>query len=195
MRSRVRGLRGRHNPLRRRSDIVEAWTALIVAVLLLVAAPLAGALAGRWAHADAQAVAARQRADRHHVRAEVVGHPPETMPSVEGVRQQTFRVAVRWTPPGEHARTAVARVPAGTRAGEVVDVWFDTRGRSVAPPPNDTMVWQHTLTLGVCAAGGTAAAVLLGHVVVRRVAMRHRLGEWEREWARTEPRWTRRRPA
>ncbi|MFI1926175.1 hypothetical protein [Streptomyces sp. NPDC020377] len=195
MRDRVRGWRRRDNPLRRRSDVVEAWTALFVAVLLLVAVPLAGALAGQWGHADAQAVADRLRAERHRVRAEVVGHPPEALPSVEGVRQQMSTVAVRWTPPGEPARTATARVPAGTHAGEMVDVWFDTRGRNVEPPPNDTMVWQHTLTMGACAAGGTAVVVLLGHAVIRRVAMRHRLGEWEREWTRTEPQWTRRRPA
>ncbi|MGQ4333511.1 hypothetical protein [Streptomyces hayashii] len=47
MRSGVRGWRRRDNPLRRRSDVVEAWTALVVATLLLVVAPLAGALAGR----------------------------------------------------------------------------------------------------------------------------------------------------
>ncbi|MDX2676462.1 Rv1733c family protein [Streptomyces sp. NY05-11A] len=195
MRTRVRGWRWRHNPLRRRSDVVEAWTVLAVAVLLLVAVPLAGVLAGRWAHDDAQAAADRQRAERHRVRAEVVGRPPDAVPSVEGGSRQTVRVSVRWTPPGEHVRTAAARVPAGTRQGDVVEVWFDDRGRSVAPPPNDTMVWQHALTMGTCAAGGTAAAVLLGHAVVRRVAMRHRLDEWEREWTRTEPQWTRRRPA
>ncbi|WP_443047186.1 hypothetical protein OHS71_36955 [Streptomyces sp. NBC_00377] len=195
MRDRVRGRRLRDNPLRRRSDAVEAWTALLFAVLLLVAVPVAGGLAGRWAHDDARAVAVQQRAERHRVRAEVVGRPPATMPSAEGVREQTFSVAVRWTPPGEHPRTATARVPEGTRRGDVVEVWFDARGRSVAPPPNDTMVWQHTVTLGACAAGGTAAVVLLGHAAVRRVALRHRLDEWEREWARTEPQWTRRRPA
>ncbi|MFG2573894.1 hypothetical protein [Streptomyces sp. NPDC048481] len=195
MRSGVRGWRRRDNPLRRRSDVVEAWTALVVAALLLVVAPLAGALAGRWAHDDAQAAALRQRADRHRVSAQVVGRPPETVPSVEGGRQQRVSVSVRWAPPGGHARTATARVPAGTHRGDVVDVWFDGHGRSVAPPPNDTMVWQHTLTLGVCVAGGSAATVLLGHAAVRRVAMRHRLAEWEREWALTEPQWTRRRPA
>lgn len=41
MRTRVHGWRWRRNPLRRHSDVVEAWTALIVAVLLLVGAPLA----------------------------------------------------------------------------------------------------------------------------------------------------------
>ncbi|MDQ0681760.1 MULTISPECIES: hypothetical protein [Streptomyces] len=195
MRTRVRGWRWRRNPLRRRSDVVEAWATLVVAVLLLVAAPLAGAVAGQWAHDDAQTVASRQQADRHRVRAQVVGGMPQTMPSVEGGRQQTVRATVRWTPPGEPARTAAARVPAGTRQGQTVDVWFDAHGHSVAPPPNSTMVWQQTLTMGLCVAGGAAVTVLLGHAVVRRLAMRRRLGEWEREWARTEPQWSRRRPA
>jgi hypothetical protein len=81
-------------------------------------------------------------------------------------------------------------VPAGTRTGDSVSVWFDARGRSVAPPPDDTAVWQHAVTIGLVAAGGSAAAVLLVHAVERRIALRHRLAEWEREWARTGPRWT-----
>jgi hypothetical protein len=80
MRTRVRGWRWRRNPLRRRSDVVEAWTALAVAVLLLVGAPLAGALAGLWAHRTAQAVAEERRAERHQVHAEVVGRPPVRRP-------------------------------------------------------------------------------------------------------------------
>ncbi|WP_416984862.1 hypothetical protein [Streptomyces sp. T028] len=195
MRTRIRGWRWRKNPLRRRSDVVEAWTALIVAVLLLVAVPLAGTVAGRWAHDDAQTVAVQQRAERHRVQAEVVGRVPEGLPSADGVRERTYRVTVRWTPPGEKARTAEARVPEGTHKGDLVDVWFDARGRTVPPPPGGSAVWQHALTVGVCGAGGTAALVLLGHAVIRRVAMRHRLDEWDREWARTEPEWTRRRPA
>jgi hypothetical protein len=191
MRTRVRGWRWRHNPLRRRSDVVAAWTALVVAVLLLVGAPLAGALAGRWAHDDARAMAAEQRAERQRVRAEVVGRPPDSLPTVHG-REDSYRVAVRWTEPGEGTRTTTARVPAGTQQGDVVDVWFDARGRSVGPPADGTAVWQHTLTMGVAVAGGTSAVVLLGHAAVRRVAMRHRLDEWDREWARTGPEWSRR---
>ncbi|MFJ4695443.1 hypothetical protein [Streptomyces sp. NPDC088766] len=192
MRSGLRGRRRRHNPLRRRSDVVEAWTVLVVVVLVLIGAPLAGALAGRWAHEDARAVAAAQRAERHRVRAEVVGRPPDTLPTAEGAREHRLRIAVRWTEPGTGPRTTTALVPAGTHRGDRVDVWFDARGRSVPPPPDGTAVWQHTLTLGVATAGGSAAAVLLGHVLVRRVALRHRLAEWDREWARTGPEWSRR---
>jgi hypothetical protein len=69
-------------------------------------------------------------------------------------------------------------------------VWLDSRGRNVAAPPDDMAVWQHAVTVGVCAAGGTAAVVLVGRVIGRRIALRHRLAEWEREWERTGPRWT-----
>jgi hypothetical protein len=193
MRTRVRSRRRRHNPLRRRSDVVEAWTALVVAVLLFVGAPLAGAAAGLWAHDRARTVVATERADRHRVRAEVVGEPPAGLPSVEGSRPHGFPVAVRWTEPGRGPRTATVTVPAGTGRGDVVDVWFDTKGRSVAPPPGEVAVWQHTLTVGIWASGGVVGLVLLTSTVTRRVALRHRLAEWERDWALTEPQWTRRR--
>ncbi|MFJ6388225.1 hypothetical protein ACIQJT_11560 [Streptomyces sp. NPDC091972] len=192
MRTRVRGWRWRRNPLRRRSDVVEAWTVLAVAVLMLLGAPLIGAVAGRWAHDDARAVAVEQRSERHRVRVEVVGRAPDSPPTVPGARERSYRVTVRWTEAGA-ARTAVARVPAGTDEGERVDVWFDSRGRSVAPPPDETAIWQHTLVMGACGAGATIAVILLGHSLVRAVASRHRLAEWERDWALTEPQWTRRR--
>ncbi|MFH9001735.1 hypothetical protein ACH4E5_00560 [Streptomyces afghaniensis] len=192
MRTRVLGWRWRRSPLRRRSDVVEAWTVLVVAVLILVGAPLAGAAAAWWAHGEARSVSAEQQAERHRVRAEVVGGRSDSLPSVQADGQRAYRATVRWTEPGEGARTATARVAGDARPGEVVDVWLDSRGRSVAPPADGTAVWQHTLTMGTCAAGGVVLVVLLGHSVVRRVALRRRLAEWEREWARTEPEWTHR---
>ncbi|WP_405476225.1 hypothetical protein [Streptomyces canus] len=193
MRTRVRGWRWRRNPLRRRSDVVEAWTVLAVAALLLLGAPLVGAVVGWWAHGDARAVAVTQRSERHRVRAEVVGKVPDSLPTVQGGRERSYRVTVRWTEAGGAAKTATARVPSGTDQGEKVDVWFDSRGRSVAPPPDETAVWQHTVTMGACGAGAAIAVILLGHSLVRGAAARHRLAEWERDWALTEPLWTHRR--
>jgi hypothetical protein len=186
----MRGWRWRHNPLRRRSDVVEAWTVLVVAVLLFVVAPLTGVAAGLYAHDRAENLALTQRAERHRVHAVVVGSAAERLPTVQGDRDHPYRAQVRLTEPGKGMRTALARVPAGSRAGDVVTVWFDGQGRGVAPPPNEVAVWQHTVTIGVCATAGAAGVVLLGHAVERRIALRHRLDEWEREWARTGPRWT-----
>jgi hypothetical protein len=193
MRTRVRGWRWRRNPLRRRSDVVEAWTVLTVALLLLLVAPLAGAVVGRWAHDDARAVAAEQRAERHRFRAEVLGKAPDSPPTVQGGRERSYRVTVRWTQAGGAVKTAEARVPAGTHQGAKVDVWFDSRGRSVDPPPDGTAIWQHTLTMGACGAGAAIAVILIGHSLVRGAVNRHRLAEWERDWALTEPQWSHRR--
>ncbi|MFF8732395.1 hypothetical protein ACF073_38935 [Streptomyces sp. NPDC015171] len=189
MRTRVRGWRWRRNPLRRRSDVVEAWTVLMVTVLLFVVAPLVGVAAGLHAHDRARALAAAQRAARHEVRAVVLSDPPGRPSAVEGERRHPYLAQVRWTEPGKGARTAWVRVPAGTTAGERVGVWLDSRGRSVAAPPNAVALWQHAVTVGLAAAAGTAAVVFLGRTIERRIALRHRLAEWEREWARTGPRW------
>ncbi|WP_369166790.1 hypothetical protein AB5J49_02355 [Streptomyces sp. R28] len=193
MRYRVRGRRLRHSPLRRRSDVVEAWALLTVAALLLVVAPLVGVLTAWWAHDDARATAREQRAERRQIRAEVIGRTSDALPMAQGGRQPSARTTVRWTEPEGDPRTATARVPADARNGDTVDVWLDSRGRSVAPPADNMAVWQHTVTIGVCATGGAAAVILLAHTVVRHAAMRRRLAEWDQEWARTEPEWTGRR--
>ncbi|MEU9659354.1 hypothetical protein AB0P44_31280 [Streptomyces chartreusis] len=172
---------------------MEAWTLVAVAVLLLVVAPLTGVAAAWWAHGDVRALVREQREDLRHVRAEVVERASRTAPLAQSSRQPTARATVRWTDPERGSRTAVARVPPGTRTGEKVDVWLDSRGRSVTPPPGMAAVWQNTVTIGICTTGAAVALILFGHTVVRQAAMRRRLAEWDQEWARTEPAWTGRR--
>lgn len=162
-----------------------------MAALLLLGAPLAGAVAGRWAHEDARATAAAQRADRHRVRAEVAGRADAPLPSVQNTERK-HRATVRWTAPDGTPRTSTALVPVGSNPGERVDVWLDSSGRLVQPPPGEATIWQHTVTIGACAAVGAAGLILLAHTMVRRRLERHRLAEWDREWARTEPEWSRR---
>ncbi|MFI9151619.1 hypothetical protein [Streptomyces sp. NPDC053367] len=185
--------RWRPSELRRRSDVVEAWTVLAVGVLLLIGAPLVGFLAAWWAYGDADARADALRADRHTVRAEVVGDAPVAVPSAQGGRPLTQLAMVRWTGPAGAVHTGRAVIPADARRGDAVELWLDSRGRAVAPPPDSSTVWQHSVALGICGGAGTASVVLLGHCVVRRAAERHRLAEWERDWALTEPQWTGRR--
>jgi hypothetical protein len=193
MRTGVRSRHGGHNPLRRRSDVLEAWTALAVTLLLFVCAPLAGAAAGLWAHDQARTIAATQRADRHRVHAKVIGDLPAALLSVEENRPRSFPATVRWTEPGKGTRTATVAVPADTGRGDVVDVWLDAKGRSVSPPPGEVAVWQHTLTIGMWSTAGVIGLTLLARTVAQRVSLRRRLAEWEQDWALTEPRWTRRR--
>jgi hypothetical protein len=183
----------RRNPLRRRSDVVEAWTVLVVAVLLVVGAPLLGAATAWWSHGQAQAIAAEQRAERYRVDAEVVGRTTDTLSSAQAGGQHSYRATVRWSTPDGTDRSATARVPVGTRQGDTVDVWLDSRGRSVPPPTAAAAVWQHSVTIGACTTLGAALTVLLAHCAVRKVAFRRRMAEWDRDWALTEPQWTHRR--
>jgi ABC-type Fe3+ transport system permease subunit len=191
MRTRVRGWRWRRNPLRRHSDVVEAWTVLAVAVLLFVGAPLAGAAVGWWRYDNAQARAAAQRAERHRVSALLVETAPAAVPSPQGVRPPTFQVKVRWSEPGKGSRTGEALVPAGGQRGDRVDVWLDASGRNVGPPVSADAVWRHALAAGASTAAGVVAVVLAWHLTVRRITARRRLAEWERDWAHTGPKWRR----
>ncbi|WP_121709294.1 hypothetical protein [Streptomyces sp. E5N91] len=193
MRTRIRGRYWRRNPLRRRSDVVEAWTKVLVALLLFVAAPALGAATAWWGHGQAQAIVAEQRAERHHVRATVVDRTLGTLSTGELGGQHTYRATVHWKAPDGTEKSTTARVPADTRHGDTVDVWLDSRGQSVPPPSDSAEIWQHSATIGSFTTIGTVLTALLAHRAVRAVAMRHRMAEWDRDWALTEPQWTHRR--
>ena len=193
MRIRVRSRRQRRNPLRRRSDVVEAWIKVVVALLLFVAAPVLGAATAWWGHGQAQAIVAAQRAERHHVRATVVDRTPGTLSTGQLGGQHSYRATVHWKAPDGADKSTTARVPADTRHGDTVDVWLDSHGQSVPPPSDGAEIWQHSATIGSFTTIGTVLTVLLAHRAVRAVAMRHRMAEWDRDWALTEPQWTHRR--
>ncbi|MFE1439026.1 hypothetical protein [Streptomyces sp. NPDC058739] len=193
MRTGLREWALRPNRLRRRSDVVEAWTVMTAAVLLVLGAPLAGLAAGGLAYGEAASAAQALRAERREVRAEVLGDMPPPLPALQGGRPVTQHATVRWRGPEGTAGTTRAAVPADARRGDLVELWLDPLDRAVAPPPDASSVWQHTLATGICGAGGTAGLVLAALTLIRRVAARRRLAEWERDWARVEPRWTGRR--
>jgi hypothetical protein len=184
VRTRVRGRR--HDPLRRGADVVETWTAVLFAVLLFLGRPCSGC-SRPGGPTTRRAAQAAWRTALHRVHAEAGGRPP----AGPGDGRHTRPVTVRWTEPGRAPRTDVARVPAGTRHGDTVPVRVDSGGHAVSAPPDETTVRQHAVTSGACAAAAAASAVLLARSVVRRVRLRRRLKEWEREWARTGPEWAR----
>lgn len=192
MRTRVLGWRWRHNSLRRRCDVVEAWCVLVIGVLLLVCAPLAGAAAGWLTYDAARAEAAAQRATLHQVRAVLVDDTPAAVPATPGGVQRAFPALVRWTGPDGTAHADLVRVPAGVRGGAHIDVWTDAADRIVRAPSSASVIWQRALAVGLFTAAGTVLIVLVARLGVRRSAERRRLEEWTRDWALTEPGWTRR---
>lgn len=193
MRTRIRGWRWRRNPLRRRSDVVEAWTTVVVALLLFVAAPVLGAATAWWGYGQAQQIVAEQRAERHQVRATVEDRTPGVLSTGQLGGQHSYRATVHWKAADGTEKSTTAQVPAGARNGDSVEVWLDSRGRSVPPPSDGAEIWQHSATVGSFTTIGTVLTVLLAHRAVRAVALRHRMAEWDRDWALTEPQWTHRR--
>ncbi|MFJ2766767.1 hypothetical protein [Streptomyces sp. NPDC087300] len=179
--------RWRRNTLRRHSDVVEAWTVLLLGVAMLIVAPLAGAFAGSFTYGTAHARAERQRAEGHVVRATLIEDAPAATSAESRIRHA---VRVRWTGRDGSTHTAVAKVAAGTTSGSRIDVWLDDQGRVTTAPMADDVQWGTAIGVG----GATAFAVwvLAGGAwcTVRVVSHRHRMAEWEQAWARTGPKWT-----
>ncbi|WP_406346737.1 hypothetical protein [Streptomyces sp. NBC_00648] len=184
--------RWRRNPLRRRSDVVEAWTVLVLAAAVWIGLPAAGLSAGAVAYSAAHTTAVAQRASSRPVDAVVIRNTPPISPSANGGGGASKdRAAVRWTEADGTSGTGIAKVDAGSTAGQHVRIWLDTHGRVVEEPLDDREVWLISLSWATIAAMATTTALLGVRSVVRRCAHRHRMAEWELAWARTEPEWRR----
>ncbi|MFI2642367.1 hypothetical protein [Streptomyces sp. NPDC018610] len=183
----VRLWRWRRNPLRRTSDVVEAWIVLAAWVLAVV-----GALATALLTAGAmQQSAQRVRQQSHAVSAVLTREPERTTARTTGA--QLVWGTVRWTDPGGAAHTDRTRVPATATPGARVTVWTNGRGALTAPPPSpaDTAfqsvlgaLWAGTATAGLVAGGARLARTRLD---------RRRFDQWAEEWARMDTPWGRTR--
>lgn len=188
-RVKVLGWRWRRNPLRRHSDVVEAWI-----VLATWACATAGAAAAGMAGAQAvDASLARDRAERLPVTAVLLGTASSGARDVAtGLTYDRVKAKVRWTDAQGTVRTATAEVNAATAVGSAVPVWTDGHGHLVgAPVPRAEATARVTLAgAGIALTGG--AVVLAGGRLVRLRVERRATERWGEEWARTGERWGRR---
>ncbi|MFJ9038726.1 hypothetical protein ACIRF8_19305 [Streptomyces sp. NPDC102406] len=184
----------RDNPLRRRSDVIEARAALLLAVLAVLVAPLLGALSGWAAHADARDRARAEHGARHMQRARLLEAAPEFVPSTTGVQDAaTYPVTVRWSDGRGRTITALAPVEAGLDRGDPTTVWLDLHGGVTTAPWGSGDIWSHTLAAGFLVAAVTAGFAVTSRLVLHRVLDRRRLAAWERDWLRVAPAWDPRR--
>ncbi|MGA5519082.1 hypothetical protein ACPMJQ_21650 [Streptomyces pseudogriseolus] len=192
----VSGLwRWRRNPLRRATDLAEAWLALTALLLVALAAPLIGVLSGSAAHTTLQRSVRAQHQSRHLVTATVVREldaaPPATDPELLG-GDAGSRVLARWTAPdGTGRRAAVqARLP-GPRPGDTFRIWTDRSGDRVARPLDTGTATVHAVLAGAGAALLAAGLFEAGRRLVLRRMLRGRYARWDREWGRVGPDWGR----
>lgn len=197
-----RGWRWRRNPLRRRSDIVEAWLGAVT-VLLLCAVPLIGWWAGQSVDRTLQRVARTQRAERTLVPASVVQSPAAPgATTAPGASKAAAGVAgadsdprhgdvLHWTAPDHSEHTA--NVPVGLEVWHRYQLllWTDRAGVLVPPPLDDATASTHAILAGVATGSAAGGLLVLSRQLLMWRLMRRRMDSWEREWARVGQDWGR----
>ncbi|MEU2060806.1 hypothetical protein [Streptomyces sp. NPDC013455] len=183
--NRVRLWRWRPNPLRRHSDVVEAWTVLAAWVLALVAGVLAGVLAAR---ASAAAFEARL-AQVHTVSAVLTEDSARTPPAGTGYDDGRVWAAVRWTDGDGSVHADRAKVLPGAPAGTRVTVWANQDDRVVPAPVSGASADVQSALTGALVGPLAGAAVWGAGWGVRKRLIRRRMAEWDEEWKQIGPRW------
>ncbi|MGW0965872.1 Rv1733c family protein [Streptomyces sp. NPDC002516] len=177
--------RWRRNPLRRRSDVLEAWIMLAAWAF----AVLGGAVAGLVTVRAVEDTLARERAESRTVPAQLVADAPNV-----GADEPAGRVVwtkVHWTAPDGTDRSGQVRVSAGTSADTPVLVWTDAEGRLVTRPPTVAVARLRACLIGLFAAGGVAAGPFAVGRLLRGRLERWRVDRWDEEWERVGPLWGR----
>ena len=187
---RVRRLGFDHNPLRRRTDRVEAAIRLATMILLLVAVPLTAIAVGRQADHLALHDAHAQQAAEHEVTAVLLQRAQATgVPDPYTSIQMTY-VLARWQPPSGPPRSGQVLASAGAPAGSTVTVWIDASGAVTLPPPDHRDI-AGDVTIAVVVTCMVAGLLLLeSNALARRVLDRRRLNAWDAEWRATGPLWS-----
>ncbi|PWI45711.1 hypothetical protein [Streptomyces sp. ICBB 8177] len=188
MRSTTRLWRWRRSPLRRASDVVEAWTLLLALALAAVLAPLTGVVV---THAD-YASEARQGREYHRTTAVLAATAPrQVVDATTGQRLGQVPAPARWQGPGGVTHVAYAEVQPGTKAGTRTTLWTDAHGRVGSAPLSGGASQAQADLIGGSLGCVVVAGLLGGHRIAVRVTLdRRRARQWEAAWAEVEPRWT-----
>ncbi|MEU1406009.1 hypothetical protein ABZ471_27250 [Streptomyces sp. NPDC005728] len=186
--------RWRRNPLRRATDLAEAWVALVALVLVTVAAPVLGSLVGVVAQDSLQRSVQEQRHSRHLVTATVVrrlgGAPMEADPDTGAAHDTRSRVLADWTAPDGARRhgPALARLKSPHR-GDHFRLWTDGHGRITTRPLDSPTATTHAVLAGLGAALLTAGLVESGRRLIVWRMVRRRYARWDQAWDRAGPDW------
>jgi hypothetical protein len=182
----ARGLGLGRNPLRRRSEALEARVVLGLLAAFLVSAPLLGIAAGRWAdHAGLREQ--RQQRDWQQVSATLLRPAPGEMIIAYGAW-----ALARWTAPDGQVRTGDIAVTGNGWTGGKVSMWVDRQGWPTGPPLSHQQLADRAIGAAVLAPVGLALLLSGIGLLVHYLLNRRRLAGWEAAWASIGPHWTKR---
>jgi F0F1-type ATP synthase membrane subunit c/vacuolar-type H+-ATPase subunit K len=193
----IRGLwRWRHNPLRRTTDLAEAWVALAALLLMVLAAPVAGVLAGGAADDALERSVRDQREARHRVTATVVREldrsPLDVDPETAAAGDLRSRVLADWTAPDgtRHRGPLLAGLDA-PHAGDRFAIWTDEHGRLAARPLDPATATTHAVLAGFGATLATAGLTEGARRLIVWRMVRRRYARLDQAWDRAGPDWGR----
>jgi len=179
----VRLWRWRSNPLRRRSDRVEAWIVLLTWILALVSGVLLGLVtSGAMEHGLAV-----RRAEARPVSAVLTEDA-----TTSGSDGDMAWVKVRWIAADGSRHTGRTQVPPSSAAGARVTVWTDPEGHLVSKPPTAAEARMQAALGGVLVGLSVGTGVLVGGRLGRGCLDRRRMADWEAEWKQVGPQWRKR---
>jgi hypothetical protein len=188
--------RWRRNPLRRTTDLAEAWLAFTALLLVLVGAPVAGTVVGGVAQDSFQQSVRHQRQARHPVTAavertlgEAMVEPDPDAGSAQGVRH---RVLARWTAPdGTAHRDTLTTALKSPAPGDRFTLWTDRHGRPVPRPLDPATATAHAWLAGSGAAMLSALLVEASRRMIVWCMVRRRHARWDQAWDKAGPDWGR----
>lgn len=183
-RSKVRLWRWRRNPLRRRSDVVEAWVLLTACALALAG----GLLVGLVTRAAVEQDLDQQRVERQAVTATLV-EDAKDRPSTGAADDDRVWATARWLAPDGSTHTGQTAVRPDTPVGTRVTVWTDQHGTLTSKPVTHEEAQLQAVLAGLLAAGISGGAVAGGACAARAWLDRRRMEQWAADWARTDTRW------
>jgi len=170
------------NPLARREDRIEAFTVILAIAFVVIALPVAAAVAsGVFAARAEQAVT--EQSTRYRVEATLLEDgAPIAIAGRAGVVQDTSPAEAAWVTREGDSRIGEVQATRGTRAGARVPVWLDESGNPVAAPLTvlDARILGVSTGIGLWLA--FAVLVLAGYRCVRVVLDRSRSARWQEEW-------------
>lgn len=176
------------NPLRRRSDVIEAWLLPVAVVVFLALCPLVAGLTSMWVSADNAAVQHAQRS-WHPVSAVLLRAAPGPEFSGNGSNTWTEWTLARWTVNGREY-TGKIPVPAKSPAGSRQTVWLDSSGHVRTPPLSAGQVGDTAAAAMLIALAALAVIVAVLARTTRWILDRRRLANWGNAWLTVGPRWS-----
>ena len=176
------------NPLRRRSDVIEAWLAPAAIIVFLALSPLVAVLAATGVRAD-DAAAQHVQQSWHPVTAVLLRAAPGPQFSDNGANTWTEWAPARWTAGGRHY-TGNIPVPADSRAGSTQTVWLDSGGHVRVPAMTKPELSGAIGTGILLALAGLAVLLAVAARLGRWALDRKRMASWGDAWLSVGPRWS-----